>query len=65
MQIVYDAHSTAYGVPEPSFLQGSTSVPDQLNIGNLEFVPGACELMQSSAVFGHTFSGIVCHTYAT
>ena len=41
--------------------QGSTSVPEQLNI---KAVTCACELiawLQPCAVFGHTFSGISWH----
>ena len=54
-----EARSTALGLPETSSLQGSTSVPEQLNI---KTVNGACKLIdgcRSKALFGYTFSGTI------
>ena len=45
--IYYKASITAQGLPEPSSLRGSTSVPDQLNI---KAVTGACKLIDGCSL---------------
>ena len=47
MPIFYEARLTALGLPEPSSLQGSTSVPMQLNI---KAVTGACKLIDGCSL---------------
>ena len=61
--IYYKASITAQGLPEPSSLRGSTSVPEQLNI---KAVTGACKLIDGcslslcSAIVSVVSAGI-CH----
>ena len=45
--IFYETRSTAQGLPESSFLQGNTSVPEQLNI---KAVTGACKLIDGCSL---------------
>ena len=45
--IYYKALITAQGLPEPSSLRGSTSVPEQLNI---KAVTGACKLIDTCSL---------------
>ena len=61
--IYYKASITAQGLPEPSSLRGSTSVPEQLNI---KTVTGACKLIDgcSLALCSATVSVVsagICH----
>ena len=42
--LYYKASISAQGLPEPSSLRGSTSVPEQLNI---KAVTGSCKLIDS------------------
>ena len=45
--IFYEARSTAQGLPEPSSLRGSTSVPEQKSI---KAVTGACKLIDGCSL---------------
>jgi len=62
--IYYKASIFAQGFPEPSSLQGSISVPEQLNInavtGSCKLIDG-CSLALCSATVSLVSAGIVCH----
>ena len=45
--IFYEARSTSHGLPEPSSLRGSTSVPEQLDI---KAVTRACKLIDGCSL---------------
>ena len=61
--IIYEDRPTAQGLPEPSSVWSSTSVPEQLNI---KAVIGACKLINgcSLELYSATFSvasSFICH----